>query len=189
MISGSPPTKGRLLVATPPLEDENFDRTVIYVIEHLGDGAVGVVLNRPTGIPLQGAIDRWNMFEAQPGGLYEGGPVEVDALIGLGYAPNPPTDPSERIVPLSGNLVSVDLATDPVLAADEIVKIRIFRGYAGWSSHQLDDELGAGAWLVVDAETDDLFCDQPETLWRTVLRRQPGKLSWLAGAPDDLHLN
>ncbi|MFP5488536.1 MAG: YqgE/AlgH family protein, partial [Acidimicrobiia bacterium] len=52
VIPGASQTKGRLLVATPPLDDPNFDRTVVYVIEHHPDGALGVVINRPTGEPL-----------------------------------------------------------------------------------------------------------------------------------------
>ena len=67
--------------------------------------------------------------------------------------------------------------------------MRVFRGYAGWGPGQLEGEIMAGAWLVFDAEPDDVFATQPEQLWRTVLRRQGGRLGWLANAPDDLSAN
>ena len=58
VIPGAAPTKGRLLVATPPLEDPNFDRTVIYILEHHDEGALGVVLNRPSPEELGEPLDR-----------------------------------------------------------------------------------------------------------------------------------
>ena len=67
--------------------------------------------------------------------------------------------------------------------------MRVFRGYAGWGPGQLEVEIAAGSWMVLDSEADDVFSDDPEELWRRVLRRQPGRLSWLADAPDDLSAN
>ena len=61
--------------------------------------------------------------------------------------------------------------------------MRVFRGYAGWGPGQLEGEIEAGAWLVLDSEPGDVFSDDPDELWRTVLRRQPGRLAWLADAP------
>jgi putative transcriptional regulator len=67
--------------------------------------------------------------------------------------------------------------------------VRIFRGYAGWGPGQLEGEIESGAWLVLDAEPDDVFAAEPDELWRSVLRRQGGRLAWLASAPDDLSAN
>ena len=70
-----------------------------------------------------------------------------------------------------------------------ISALRVFRGYAGWGPGQLEGEIEAGAWLVLDPEPTDLFTHEPDELWRVVLRRQPGRLAWLATAPDDLEAN
>ena len=59
----------------------------------------------------------------------------------------------------------------------------MFRGYAGWAGGQLDSELAAGVWMVFDAQRDDVFHRQPEDLWRLILRRQRGRVVWLANAP------
>lgn len=189
VIPGASQTKGRLLVATPPLDDPNFDRTVIYVVEHHADGALGVVINRPTDEPLHEPLDRWDELQAHPGSVFLGGPVEPDALLALALAKQPIDEPTDELAPVSGRVVSADLTTDPAIVGVGLDAVRIFRGYAGWGPGQLEGEIDAGAWLVVDAEPDDVFATEPDDLWRTVLRRQGGRLAWLATAPDDLSAN
>ena len=109
MIPGARPTKGSLLVATPPLEDPNFDRTVIYVLEHHREGAVGVVLNRPTDEPLDEPLDRWDDLQAAPRSVFSGGPVETDALIALARSTTELTDETDELAPVSGVVASADL--------------------------------------------------------------------------------
>jgi putative transcriptional regulator len=189
MFGSSVPTKGRLLVATPPLEDPNFDRTVIYVLEHHQEGAVGVVLNRPSEETLDDPLDRWIDLQITPAAVFEGGPVERNALIALASTgATAPTD-EEHLSPITAEIASADLAADPALVAAEVGGVRVFRGYAGWGPGQLDVEIEAGAWLVLDSRPDDVFSEDPSELWRTVLGRQPGRLAWLANAPDDLSMN
>jgi putative transcriptional regulator len=178
--------KGRLLVATPPLEDPNFDRTVVYVLEHTDDGAVGVVLNRPSDDGPPDSLSRWEDWMSGPPVLFDGGPVEIDALIALARLDGPADDAWTSVV---GDLGSVDLGLDPALVADAVVQLRVFRGYSGWGPQQLDDELTEGAWMVLPAESDDVFTPEPDGLWRRVLRRQGGRLAWVANAPDDLSSN
>lgn len=189
MIPGSTPTKGRLLLATPPLEDPNFDRAVIYVLEHHDDGALGVVLNRPSPEQLGEPLDAWVDLQSDPSRVFSGGPVEPDALIALARTDQPLDEPDEHLAPLNGDIASADLAADPALVTGLISDLRVFRGYSGWGPGQLEGEIDAGAWLVLDPVPADLFTPQPDDLWRTVLRRQPGRLSWLAEAPDDLAAN
>jgi putative transcriptional regulator len=189
VIPGSTPTKGRLLVATPPLEDPNFDRTVIYVLEHHDEGALGLVLNRPSLERLGEPLDGWVDLQTDPSLVFSGGPVETDALIALARTSRPLDDSGDHLAPLNGDIASADLAADPALVNTAINALRVFRGYSGWGPGQLDDEIEAGAWLVLDPDPTDLFTSQPDDLWRRVLRRQPGRLAWLADAPDDLSAN
>lgn len=189
MFGTSVQTKGRLLLATPPLEDPNFDRTVIFVLEHHDEGAIGVVLNRPTIESLDEPLDRWIELQSAPSSIFGGGPVETSALIALASAKVPIDEPTEHLSPIAGQIVSADLTADPAIVAAEVDSVRIFRGYAGWGGGQLDAEIDEGAWMVLDAEPGDVFNDDPESLWHQVLRRQPGRLSWLALAPDDLSMN
>jgi putative transcriptional regulator len=189
VLPGSTLTKGRLLVATPPLADPNFDRTVVYMLEHHDEGALGVVINRPTEEALSDPLDRWDDLQARPAAVFSGGPVEPEALIALAFAKEAVTEATEELSPVSGQVASADLTTDPALVAAQIDAVRVFRGYAGWGPGQLEGEIEAGAWLVLDAEPGDVFAAEPDDLWRAVLRRQGGRLAWLADAPDDLSAN
>ena len=186
MAGMSPSTKGRLLVATPPLGDPNFDRSVIYVLEHNDEGAVGVVLNRPGRETSIDGLDEWMERLSPPHVVFSGGPVEVDALIALAAADGPDDDAWSN---LHAGIGTVDLSIDPDDVGATVRQVRIFRGYAGWGPSQLDGELAAGAWMVLDAVPEDLFTAEPADLWRDVLRRQGGRTAWVANAPDDLSNN
>lgn len=224
VVPGLSSTRGRLLLATPPLVEPTFDRTVVFMLEHTGEGAVGVVLNRITDQVPEAPLDRWVDRLAAPSNVFDGGPVDEDAFIALallteaaasaaharGDTPHAlaadttdaDTDDPEGdsdasgfdqdeplYIAISGTIGSVDLSSDPALSAGEVVGVRIFRGYAGWGPGQLEGELSAGAWIVLDADPDDIVDGDPDELWRNVLRRQPGRLAWLAEAPDDLEVN
>ncbi len=185
----TPQTKGRLLLATPPLTDPNFDRTVVYVLEHHEDGAIGLILNRPTDEALTEPLDRWIDLQSTPSSIFTGGPVDTNAMIAMATTKELLTDPTDLLTPISGLVASTDLSADPAIVAAHVDAVRVFRGYAGWGSGQLELEIEEGAWLILDAEIGDVFSDRPDDLWHEVLRRQPGRLSWLALAPDDLSLN
>jgi putative transcriptional regulator len=185
----SPQTKGRLLLATPPLSDPNFDRAVVYVLEHHEDGAIGLILNRPTDEALTEPLDRWIDLQSTPSSIFTGGPVDTNAMIAMATTKELLVDATDLLTPISGLVASTDLSADPAIVAAHVDAVRIFRGYAGWGAGQLDLEIEEGAWLLLDAEIGDVFSNRPDDLWHDVLRRQPGRLSWLALAPDDLSLN
>jgi putative transcriptional regulator len=170
-----PSLRHHLLVAAPPLVDPNFDRSVVLVLEHRAEGAMGVVLNRPHRHRIDDALPGWERFVAEPAVLFSGGPVGDGSGIAL-------------TVDDDGRPDIVDLNVDP-LEATFPRPVRIFLGWAGWSAGQLEEEIGAGAWVVVDAGPDDLVTSRPERLWRDVLRRQGGHTAWLANVPLDLSAN
>ncbi len=167
---------GKLLVAAPILDDPNFARAVVLIVEHNHDGAVGLVLNRASDEPASRYLPEWESHLVPPGLVHYGGPVQPEVAIGLGRS----NDPAE----LAG-LTLVDPTDPPDEAAP---KIRVFAGYSGWSSGQLEEEQSTGAWYVVPAAPDDAFA-APERLWQQVLRRQPGFLGALSHYPDDTRLN
>jgi putative transcriptional regulator len=178
--------RGRLLVAMPAVHEETFARTVILLLEHGPDGAVGVVVNRPSDLDLHGTVPGWWTAAAAPAVVFVGGPVGQGGAICLGRAT---TGAVEGWEPVAGEvgLVDLDRAASEVLQG--VDQLRVFTGYAGWGPGQLEDELEAGAWLVCDHEPGDALSPEPGSLWRRVLRRQPGKLSWLANVPDHPSLN
>jgi putative transcriptional regulator len=183
-----------LLVAAPPLGDPNFDRTVVYLLEHGADGAVGLVINRLDD-PFPDDLDAWEGLVSAPQQLFYGGPVDPHALIGIARtattpsAEQPDDDAETGWSAVTADLVSVDLARSPFSLDLELAALRVFRGYSGWGPLQLEGELALDAWIVVDAIDSDIFDADPTGLWRRVLARQGGRLAMLAKAPDDLELN
>lgn len=178
---------GRLLVATPMLADPNFARSVVLVLDHDEAGALGVVLNRPTELPVQAVLPRWAQAVADPALLFTGGPCQPEA--GLGVARVVGAGPPPAVKLLAGEYGLVDLDADPADVLGPVVGVRVFSGYSGWGSDQLEAEIAEGSWLVVDVVPSDLLGAAPERLWRDVLRRQPGDLAFLATMPDDPNQN
>ncbi|MBW3618744.1 MAG: YqgE/AlgH family protein [Actinobacteria bacterium] len=179
---------GKVLVATPVLTDPNFHRTVILLLDHGEDGAVGLVLNRPSSLRLAEAMPGWEDVAASPPVLFAGGPVEPDAVIALGRA-RPGTLPGPDWMPIVDRLRVVDLSAGPSVADEQVEAARVFVGYAGWAPGQLEDEVAAEAWFVADARDLDALIDDPELLWSEVLRRQRGELRLFATFPEDPSLN
>jgi putative transcriptional regulator len=184
-VTGS--LRGRLLVASPTLYDPNFFRTVVLVLEHGDDGALGVVLNRPSQTAVGDSLPDWSSVASDPGVVFEGGPVSPDAAIGLARAGA--ADDTDGWAPLFSHLGTVDLARPPPELRVEVQNLRVFAGYAGWSPGQLDSEVESGGWFVLDAAPDDVFSSAPAGLWPSVLRRQRGRLAMFATAPAHPSLN
>jgi putative transcriptional regulator len=179
--------RGRLLVATPELQDPNFARTVVLMLEHTADGALGLVLNRPTDTTLVGTLPSWADLGAAPAVVFVGGPVQPEAAIGLARRTGA-GDP-DGFAPLFDRVGTVDLERDPGDVVPSIDAVRIYVGYAGWGPGQLDGELAANGWYVVDLVHDDVWSSRPGALWRSVLARQRGPLRLVAGFPDDPAMN
>lgn len=169
------------------LGDPNFDRTVVLMVEHTSDGAMGLVLNRPTDLAVHDALPAWQPFATAPSVLHVGGPVE--ARSGWCLARLTPGVEGVGFLPVLGDLGLLDLEVDPTELAGELTAARFYAGYSGWGPGQLDDELTHDAWIVVDAMRDDPFLPDPEELWRQILLRQGGRLARLSLFPRDPSLN
>ena len=142
------------------------------ILEHNDAGALGVIVNRPLDEELGDELGEWRSFLTPPSTVFDGGPVEPMALIGI----------ARRDV----GWESVDLSVGPQFTVE---RLRVFRGYSGWGAGQLDNEIEQGAWMVFAANDEDLFTTVPGGMWRSVLRRQGGRTAWVADAPDDLSMN
>jgi len=176
--------RGRLLVASPDLDEPTFARTVVLMLEHNSDGALGVVLNRPTDATVRDPLPAWGDLAAAPAVVFVGGPVQPEAAIGLGRRTGLADEP-DGFAPLFGDLGTVDLERAPDEVKPAVDRVRVFAGYAGWGPRQLDGELAANGWFVVDAVPDDPWVSAPGTLWRDVLRRQRGPFRVFAEFPSD----
>lgn len=183
---------GQLLVASPMLDDPNFARTVVLLLEHTEDGALGLVLNRPSATSVGEALPQWLVQAADPAHVFVGGPVEPQAAICLARWPGGRSETEAegfRVLSDSDPTLGVlDLGADPA-TVPESFRLRVFAGYSGWSAAQLEAEISMGGWYVVDAVPTDVLSPVPEDLWRNVLRRQGGNLALVSSFPLDPRMN
>jgi putative transcriptional regulator len=179
---------GKLLVATPALLDENFYRTVVLLLAHDDNGAFGIVLNRPLDSSAVGDhIPAWEEHVAAPGRIFAGGPVEPAMALGLAAAAAD-SEP-EGWMPMTDGYGLIDLGSTPDSLDVVVQRVRVFTGYAGWGAGQVEGEVAANAWFVLDAEPGDAFTAEPHTLWRRVLERQRSDLRMYALFPEDPRQN
>jgi putative transcriptional regulator len=109
--------------------------------------------------------------------------VQPDVVVALAEL----AEPDDAVEPILGDVGFLPGEGDP--EALPIARARVFAGYSGWGPGQLEEELQEPAWIVVDAEPDDVFAPDPDELWRSVLHRKGGKYTLIATMPFDPSLN
>jgi len=174
--------RGSLLIAGPALLDPNFRRTVVLVAEHSEEGAMGVILNRPSGMTVSDAAPGLEPLVGGEAPIFAGGPVQPTSGVVLAEVAETDEAIFDDVVLLPG----LGELADVVDGAD---RIRVFAGYAGWGPGQLDGELERDDWIVEPAQPADVFSEDPEALWAEVLIRKGGQYALVARMPDDPSLN
>ncbi len=176
---------GHLLLASPSLLDPNFSRTVVLVAAHGEEGAMGVVLNRPSEVSVGEAVPPLEGEEGSLEPVFLGGPVSERSVIFLCEF----LDASSAGLLVLGNVgfPSADVEVEQIV--DSSARRRLFAGYAGWGAGQLESELERGDWITHSPILDDLFGDAPEDLWGTVLTRMGGNYALIARMPLDPSVN
>lgn len=180
------PEKGRLLISEPFLPDPNFERTVVLLCEHNEDGSFGFVINKPSILKLNEAVEDITTLEAT---VFVGGPVQQDTLHFLHR--NTSIDNAVRIrdeIFWGGDFEHLMSLVDTVSLKPS--DIRFYLGYSGWGPGQLEKELEDDSWIVCDYVTDELLFDtEPAAIWRKALDSMGGRFSVYAKYPLDPRLN
>jgi putative transcriptional regulator len=183
MTSGS--LAGRLLVASTTLEDPNFARSVVLIGMHGEEGALGLVLNRPSASAVAAAVPQLGEMVAEEEPVFVGGPVQPASIVMLAEFVDPA--PAGLLVLGRIGLPAPDADLEDLRTAT--ARRRVYAGHAGWGEGQLDAEVERGDWIPHDALPDDVFCDAPGDLWSAVLTRMGGRYALLARMPLDPSLN
>jgi putative transcriptional regulator len=175
--------QGKLLVSSPALIDPNFRKTVVLITHHDEEGAMGLVLSRPSQVA---AVEAVPGLRDVPGGgdpVFVGGPVHPDAFMAVAEF----EDVNESAAQIFGDIGFLPAQADP--SELDVRHVRLFAGYAGWGPGQLEMELEEPSWIVVVAEAGDPFADDPDELWRAVIHRKGGPFSLMENMPFDPGLN
>jgi putative transcriptional regulator len=176
--------RGKLLVASPALVDPNFARTVVLITEHNDEGAMGIVLNRPSDTGLSEVSEELAGI-AGDGPVFVGGPVQPEAVVLLAEFSDPTS--AAWIVAADVGLAAAGHDLDEL--GDVVRRGRAYAGYSGWDAGQLEAELEIDSWIVEPPLPAELFPEDPETLWRDVLARKGGQYALVARMPNDPSLN
>jgi putative transcriptional regulator len=175
--------QGQLLVSAPSLHDPQFRRTVVLIAHHDDDGAMGLVLTRPSDVAATEAVPSLAGIPGADDPVYVGGPVQPEAFMVLAEF----GDVSDAAAPVFGGIGFLPAEAEPDQLS--ILRLRLFAGYAGWGAGQLEAELAEPAWIVVPAAAADPFAGDPDELWRTVLHRAGRQYSVMETMPFDPDLN
>jgi putative transcriptional regulator len=161
------PARGTFLVASRDLVDPNFRQGVVLLLEYGVEGAVGLVVNRPSEVPLSRMLPYIKALRGSQDTVYLGGPVEPLRMTFLFRSPG-----RQDALAVFDDVwassqfdlleATVEKATGPV---------RVYAGYAGWAPGQLDAEIERGDWFVLDADPVAVFSPEPQELWRQLIQR------------------
>ncbi len=176
--------RGQLLISSGGLYDPNFRHTVVLLGDHDVDGAFGVVINRRLNLTVADAVPELAPLVGAATALYSGGPVRPSSPVLLAELDRPEL----ADVPVFGD-VGFLVGDVPIEAKSQVRRARLFVGYSGWGPGQLEAELDADSWIVEPALTDDVFTDEPGTLWARVLQRKGPRYHWMSQMPFDPRTN
>lgn len=180
------PDQGLLLISEPFLADAYFKRSVVLLSEHDTEGTMGFILNKPTDLGINDAIDGFPRFDAP---LYFGGPVNTDTLYYM-HTKGDLLEGSREIINgvyWGGNFdqLKVLIETGQITPED----IRFYAGYSGWDNGQLDVELKEHAWMVSNGTLNFSFYKNPSDLWKNVVKSLGKEYALMADFPEDPSLN
>lgn len=179
--------KGVMLIAMPTLLDPNFRQTVVLICEQGAQGAMGLVLNRPTTVPLSTIYPDAAKLYGREDPVYAGGPVQTNAMMMLYQGEPIPTVHSVlEDVHLTGDLHLLQTLGRPV---GHDLRIRFYLGYAGWASGQLEMEIRAGAWRLLPCDSKIVFDEDPLRIWPRLMQNLGQEWAVYADMPPDPRLN
>jgi putative transcriptional regulator len=176
--------RGQLLIAGGGLLDPNFRRTVVLVGEHNEEGALGVVLNRPTAARVRDAAPPLASLVGEDDRVFVGGPVQPEGAVVIAEFEEPGV--ADLLVFGTVGFLTGELRPD---APEAIRRARVFAGYAGWGPGQLEAEMETASWILDSAVIGDVFTDDAEGLWRRTLRRKGPEFHLLSLMPPDPSMN
>lgn len=180
------PSQGALLISEPFLLDSYFKRAVVLIGEHDQHGTIGFILNKPTDVNINDAVDDFPVFNTP---LYFGGPVDTDTLFYI-HTIGPKLEGAKEIVKgiyWGGNYDQLKFLIDTNQVNEN--QIRFYAGYSGWEPKQLDIEIKEKSWLISGGDAKFAFFNDSKCLWGQVLKSMGTEYAILANFPEDPSLN
>ncbi|RDE22727.1 YqgE/AlgH family protein [Motiliproteus coralliicola] len=177
---------GRLLVAMPQQKDPRFKQAVVLLLQYNRNGAVGVIINRPTRLTLGTEFEGRVADAKADQKLFWGGPVSMDQRVMLFEEPTDETDESSPGVLLQQLRVALSGGQFQQLLEQALPqRFRIYAGYTGWAPRQLELEIIHGQWLILPGDPELLFQADTQTIWNQLMSYHNGRLAVIDAVPED----
>ena len=177
--------KGKILISTPDISGDVFSRSVVLIIDHNENGAFGLILNKKNR-QMSHRLFRVIGFDID---VYEGGPVENDKIFFI----NKGKKVTENFSEINKEFyLTEDIEKVISGIIDEqisVTEIKVFSGYSGWGSMQLEDEVRRKMWTVVDVYNLDYTLPNDQNLWKNIMQNLGGEFLLWANAPDNISMN
>ena len=159
--------QGKFLIASPNLRDPGFFRTVVLMLEHDAQNAMGLIINRPSSITIEAAMAELKQPSPTTDPIYTGGPVDTSALFILHSAGGELHQDSEVAagIYLTGSNESFEALLNNPTSTEQPCLFRIYCGYAGWGPGQLESEIGRGDWRILPADSELVFGHDAYEVW------------------------
>ncbi len=175
LSSGFPPadlelSKGKFLIATNKLSDPRFQQTVVLLIHYARQGSMGLIVNHPTDAPVSEAIEDVPSLDKLHDPVFIGGPVDLSLISFLLLSHDPP-EGALRIFDHLYYSNSKDVLEEQIDSLGSGKRMRVYAGYAGWGSGQLETEIMTGHWFVWHADSEIVFAPSPKKVWQEMIRR------------------
>jgi putative transcriptional regulator len=177
--SNQEPAAGRFLVASSKLNDPNFRRTVVLLLAADGDrGSLGVIINRRSKLPLSRVFpDLKSPGNIDPKDVaFAGGPVEFSSVQALLRSVSSASN-TEHVIGDVYSTADKELIEKSISSGADSKKLRVYLGYAGWAPDQLETEIDIGAWFVMRASPEDIFDEDPDSLWSRLNRKVDSEIA------------
>jgi len=161
---------GKLLVAPRDPPDPRFAETVILLVQYDGDGAVGLMINRQTHVPISKALVQSGSANGRSEPIYMGGPVELSGVLALLRSSSAPAEATQ----IFGDVYSIStksLLERTLASSVDSSKFRVYLGYCGWGAGQLEYEVKKGGWHVFDGDASLVFDSDPASVWQRLIAR------------------
>jgi putative transcriptional regulator len=166
--------RGHFLIAAKRLRDDNFYKTVVLMLEHSSQGAMGLIINRPSSIRVSHALSGHFDLPDTEDVVFCGGPVEPEALVIL-HDDSKFENDGPSVLPglfVGGSPASFEKVICEAAASDNMKHcFRVLSGYSGWGGGQLENEIARGDWLIHPACRELVFYDDPYSVYDVVLQR------------------
>lgn len=165
--------KGKFLVAAPQLRDPNFAKTVVLLLDYNPNGALGLIINRPTNIALSTVLPEMVELRDRRDTVYLGGPVARDRMVLLVRSKVQPLGTGEVIAEVFVS-ASLDTLRGLLEAPGDPGTFHAYVGYAGWAPGQLDSEVSRGDWHITIADADTVFDKDASQIWPEMIEKNAG---------------